>query len=153
MFEIYSQLFQMQHSLKYIGVDVLDPVAVKVKVLEAAEAMESTRAQRLQIVVIQQERTTAVQVGKHPRCYLVDLVETKIPNNKENYINHRQKLKFLTWGLPPYSELRFLKTFALSLLLLWCALIFDTDRSDRTNGQNIVNRSTTVGMEVWFTSL
>lgn len=75
---LYLQLFQMEHSLEDVMVDVLDAVAVQVEVLQALEAVEHAGAERAQLVVVEEERAQRVQAAERARLELRELVETQV---------------------------------------------------------------------------
>lgn len=58
---------------------MFDTVAVKVKVDEAAKAVECTGVQCRQFVVVEQKRAQMLQIGERSRREVEDLVEAHIP--------------------------------------------------------------------------
>lgn len=68
----------MHKLLEYIWVDVVDSVPVEVEVLEPSQAIEGTRAELTELVIVQQEGAQLLQVFQLSGDQLTNVIEAEI---------------------------------------------------------------------------
>lgn len=55
-------MLKVIHAVKHIGIHMADPVAVQVEIFEAMQSMKGARANRLQLIVVEEKRAQLMQM-------------------------------------------------------------------------------------------